>query len=66
MAETGKRYAIVCERCGSSDIVSDARAAWDVQNQQWTLVGHYDASECLGCEQDTNLIAVELAQEPQA
>jgi len=66
MAETRKRVAFVCERCGSSDVVSDARAAWDVHTQQWTLVGHYDASECLACQQDTNLIAVELAPEPQA
>ena len=61
MAETRKRVAFVCERCGSSEVVSDARAAWDVENQQWTLVGHYDASECLACQRDTDLIVVELA-----
>lgn len=61
MTETRKRVAFVCEYCGGSDVVSDARAAWDVENQQWTLVGHYDASECLACQRDTDLIAVELA-----
>jgi hypothetical protein len=66
MTETRKRVAFVCERCGSSDVVSDARATWDVRQQEWTLVGHYDASECLACERETNLIVVELAPEPQA
>jgi hypothetical protein len=56
-----KRVTYVCERCGSSDVVSDARAAWDVHTQEWTLVGHYDASECLTCQSNANLIAVELA-----
>jgi hypothetical protein len=65
MVETRKRVAFLCERCGSSDVVSDARAAWDVPQQEWTLVGHYDAAECMACEQDTNLIVVELAPEPQ-
>ena len=66
MAETRKRVTYVCEHCGSSEVVSDARAAWDVHNQEWTLVGHYDASECLNCERETKLIVVELAPEPQA
>ena len=60
MTEARKRVAFICERCGSSDVVSDARAAWVVETQQWTLVGHYDASECLACRQETDLIAVEL------
>jgi hypothetical protein len=64
MAETRKRVIYECERCGSSNVVSDARAAWDVRAQEWALVGHYDASECLACQQDTKLIAVELAPEP--
>jgi hypothetical protein len=42
-------------------VVSDARAAWDVRQQEWTLVGHYDSSECLDCEQETDLIPIELA-----
>ena len=61
MTEPRKRYAMVCEHCGSSNVVSDARATWDVHQQQWTLVGHYDSSECLDCERETNLIPVELA-----
>jgi hypothetical protein len=66
MAIDRNRVAYICEHCGSSDVVSDARAAWDIQGQQWTLVGHYDASECLACGRDSNLIPVELAPEPQA
>jgi hypothetical protein len=29
------------------------------------VVGHYDSSECLDCEGETDLIEVELASEPQ-
>lgn len=61
MAETRKRIAFVCERCGSSNVVSDARAAWDVRQQEWSLVGHYDSAECLDCEHETDLVVVELA-----
>ena len=66
MTETRSRYAMVCERCGGSNVVSDARAAWDVRRQEWTLVAHYDSSECLDCEQEADLIAVELAPEAHA
>jgi hypothetical protein len=57
----GERVAFVCERCGSSDVVKDARATWDVHQQQWTLAGYYDSAECQACERETKLIVVELA-----
>lgn len=54
----------LCSKCGSTRVVSDARAGWDVASQSWTVVGHYDSSECLACEQETEIIEVDLALAP--
>lgn len=51
----------VCENCGSSNVISDTRAQWNVPDQRWIVVGHYDSSECLDCESEDSIIEVELA-----
>jgi len=61
MAQTRKRVTYVCKSCGSTNVISDTSAEWDVPTQKWIVVGHYDAAECLRCEQETHLIEVELA-----
>jgi hypothetical protein len=66
MAETRKRVTYVCKQCGSTNVISDTRAEWNVPRQQWIVVGHYDASECLDCDCESSIIEVELAPEPQA
>jgi len=66
MAEFSKRIGYVCGNCGSSNVVSDARAQWNARKQKWVVVGHYDSSECLDCEKEESIIEVELAPEPQA
>lgn len=55
----------VCERCGSTNVTSDTVSRWDISTQRWIIVGHYDSSECLDCEDETDLIEreVELAGE---
>jgi hypothetical protein len=54
----------LCSKCGSTNVISDTRAKWDVRRQEWIVVGHYDSSECLDCEQENHLIEVELAPAP--
>jgi hypothetical protein len=66
MAEIGKRVGYICARCGSSNVVSDTMAQWNARRQKWIVVGHYDSSECLDCEEEESIIEVELAPEPQA
>jgi peptide subunit release factor 1 (eRF1) len=61
MANDSKRVTYICSKCGSTNVVSDTRAEWDVDNQVWLVVGHYDSSECLDCEEEESLIEVELA-----
>ena len=65
MAEISKRVGYICARCGSSNVISDTRAEWNTRKQKWVVVGHYDSSECLDCEQEEDIIEVELAPEPQ-
>jgi hypothetical protein len=50
----------VCERCGGTNVTSDAISRWDVSRQLWGVVGHYDSSECLDCAEETDLVAREL------
>lgn len=61
MVDDNKRVTYLCKNCGSTNVISDARARWDVPTQHWIVVGHYDSAECLDCEKEQHLIAVELA-----
>jgi predicted nucleic-acid-binding Zn-ribbon protein len=62
MAESRKRLTYVCSKCGSSNVTSDAIAAWSVAQQRWIVVGHYDSGECLNCHCDGDFVEVELAK----
>lgn len=42
---------IVCCECGSDDILRDAFAEWDRENQCWELQNVFDNFWCNGCEQ---------------
>jgi peptide subunit release factor 1 (eRF1) len=61
MANDSKRVTYVCKQCGSTNVISDTRAKWDVPTQEWIVVGHYDSAECLDCQGEQHLIEVELA-----
>jgi hypothetical protein len=61
-----KRVRYVCARCGSSNVTSDTVAQWNARKQEWVVIGHYDSSECLDCEQEEEIVQVELAPEPHA
>jgi hypothetical protein len=61
MANDGKRYAMVCNSCGSDEVSRDSWADWDVKNQQWVLGSAFDYAHCHKCDGETRLIEVELA-----
>ena len=44
----------ICSRCGSDDIISDARARWDVERQDWDLAGTQDCKTCGDCGVDSD------------
>ena len=39
-----------CDECGSEDLVWDAYACWDIENQCMELQDAFDECECNGCE----------------
>jgi hypothetical protein len=47
---TVRAIEIVCSKCGSSDVVRDATAAWNVELQQWELCAVQDAGYCNECD----------------
>lgn len=52
----------VCRYCGSTNIAADAFAAWDDEEEAWTLRGVLDGGHCIDCGKDNkrfNWIKVE-------
>ena len=61
MANDGKRYAMVCDECGSDEVSRDAWADWDIEKQEWVLGAVFDDARCHKCGCETSLVEVELA-----
>lgn len=55
-----KKVKIVCRDCGSEDVVRDAWAEWDVENQEWVLQDYFDAAYCNNCEGECKLEEKEI------
>ena len=49
------KVRLVCSRCKSDEVVKDAFASWDVEQQTWVLRSYYDATYCNTCEESCNL-----------
>ncbi len=62
MAADNKRYAMICDTCGSDDVSRDAWADWDTRTQQWVLGAVFDYAHCHKCDGETSLVEVELAR----
>lgn len=55
---TSKALAVpICRDCGSTEIVRDASARWDVAAQDWTLSGVYDCTFCDECNGESDNLA---------
>jgi len=61
MADDNKRYAMVCNVCGSDDVSRDAWADWDTRDQEWVLRCAFDYAHCHRCDCETSIVEVELA-----
>lgn len=54
---------IVCRTCGSAEVLRDAFAEWDPDEQEWTLASVYDDAVCEGrCGGETKLDEVNLIE----
>jgi hypothetical protein len=40
------RISMVCSHCGSTEVLRDAYAEWDVETQQWELHSVFDNAIC--------------------
>lgn len=62
--ETAKKpptaIRIVCDKCGSDNVVRDATAAWSVELQQWELAGVQDAGYCNECDSRQTLVEIPI------
>lgn len=43
------KVRMVCASCGSTDVGRDGPCEWDVDQQQWVLIGEYDGNWCNEC-----------------
>jgi len=43
------RIKMVCNNCGSENVLKDAYAAWNVDSQQWELSNTFDNNICDDC-----------------
>ncbi len=46
---------MVCGTCGSDDVVRDAWAEWDVDEQRWVLRTEFDEAYCVSCDAATKI-----------
>ena len=55
-----KQVGYICGVCGSTNLVYDAYAQWDVDNQRMELRSNYDQCDCLDCERENGQIEVDM------
>lgn len=57
------KVKMVCERCGSQEVVADAYAVWDVESQSWELQSTFDkGSYCSNCDGECRIKSVTITE----
>jgi hypothetical protein len=55
---------MVCAKCGSPDVLCDAYAEWDLQDQKWVLQNTFDKGAfCENCDGECRIIEREITDE---
>ena len=49
------KLQMVCSDCGTTDVMRDAWAVWDVGTQNWVLGAVFDYAHCDRCGRETNI-----------
>lgn len=52
-----KKIVFVCNTCGSEEVLLDAWAAWDKDNQRWELFNTFDAAFCAECDGECTVVS---------
>ena len=47
-----KKLNMICQICGSGNVVKDALAEWDKEKQNWVLRTVLDNTNCEDCESE--------------
>lgn len=55
-----RKIEVVCETCGSAEVLLDAWAEWDVEQQDWTLHDTLTQGFCCACDGECHLIEREV------
>ena len=58
------RIDIICGECGGGNVMRDAWAVWDLEEQDWVLGAVFDAGHCDDCEREARLEETELTPQP--
>lgn len=45
----------ICNHCGSTEVLADAWASWDIEKQEWVLHNVFDATYCETCDGEVNI-----------
>lgn len=59
-AAKSPKVRMICERCGSDNVMHDAWAVWNVAAQEWELGAVFDYMHCDRCEGETTIVAAPL------
>ena len=54
----------VCSSCGSENVVHDAWASWNVEEQKWELENWFDDAFCRECDESCDIIDAPLEETP--
>ena len=52
---TNRPIKMICAKCGSDDVMHDAWAVWDIENQMWELGPTFDHAHCGECDGETTI-----------
>lgn len=56
-----KKFKMVCSYCGSENVLSDAYAKWNVENQEWELDNTFDKGAfCEDCDGECRIVEKEI------
>ena len=56
------KIEMICETCGSKEVLRDAWAEWDEDKQDWVLQNVFDEAFCENCDGSTNIKEREIVQ----
>jgi hypothetical protein len=59
------KIRMVCEVCGSDEVMRDAWAVWNEDLQEWELGDIFDHAQCDRCEGETRIKEVPIEDEDE-